>query len=114
MALHIDVRESDGTTILDLRGRLTIGEESLKFNRQIRELAAGNGTQVLVSLEELGYIDSCGVGELISGFTSVTKNGGTLKLVCPQGHVLQVLNLVRLPKIIEVYETEEQALASFD
>jgi anti-sigma B factor antagonist len=113
MALHIDVRDAGGITVLDLRGRLTIGEESQLYNRQIRQLVADNVASILVSLEELAYIDSCGVGELISGFTSVKKNGGTLKLVCPAGHVLQVLHLVRLPTIIGVYDTEEEALASF-
>jgi anti-sigma B factor antagonist len=111
--LQIDQKQSDGVTVLTLSGRLVLGEESSSLGRKIKQLASEQTGQILVNIEDVNYIDSCGVGELISGFTTVRKSGGTLKVCSPRDMVLKVLNLVKLPKVVEVYPTEQEALESF-
>lgn len=112
--LQIDKQETDGVTVLRLQGRLVLGDASLQLAERVKQLVSEQTTKILVNLEEVTYIDSCGIGDLIASFTSVRKSGGTLKVCGPRGHVLQVLQLVKFPAVVEVYASEQEALASFD
>ena len=111
--LRIDTRQSDAVTILDLTGELVFGPGSQSLAQHIKQLVADNRTPILVRLDGVSFIDSCGVGELIAGFTSVRKNGGTLKISGAGERVSEVLKIVRLPLVIDVYDSEAEALASF-
>lgn len=111
--LTIDLREKDGVTILDLNGRLVFGPEAQSLSQRVRQLVADGKAQLLVNMSGVTFIDSCGVGELIAGFTTASKSNGTLKLTSPIPLVAEVLRIVRVPKIVEIFEAEEQALASF-
>ncbi len=117
--LRIDTRQTDNVTVLDLNGALMFGPESQLLAQHVKKLAAaqtptdGDAPQVLIRLNELTCIDSCGVGELIASFTTVKKCGGVLK-VCEAGaRVAEVLRIVRLQALVDLYETEAEALASF-
>ncbi len=111
--LQIDQKETDGVTVLCLKGRLILGNESTTLAQQMKLTVADQVTQVVLNLADVPYVDSFGVGELIASFTSVRRNGGTLKLCSPRPVVMDVLQLVKLPMMVEVLPTEEEAVASF-
>jgi anti-sigma B factor antagonist len=111
--LRIDTRDAQGITVVQLSGRLAAGTESQSLAEHVKQLVQQQKTRVLVNLEQLTWIDSCGVGELIASFTSVKKSGGTLKLAGPKDRVLEILQIVRMPQVVEIHETEHEALASF-
>lgn len=111
--LQIETRQAGDVTVLDLTGDLVFGPSSNSLAQHIKQLVAGNQTRVLVTMDGVTFIDSCGVGELISGFTSVKKSGGVLKVSGPNERVSEVLRIVRLPLVINVYDTEAEALARF-
>jgi anti-anti-sigma factor len=114
MSLHISIRESDDVTIMDLRGRSTIsGGESELLSRHLRELVAKGGGNLLLNIRDLSQVDSSGVSILIEMYVSLKRQGGNLKLLCPGGRVLQVLNVFHLLDIIPSFYDEAQALASF-
>jgi len=111
--LQIDRNETDGVTVLRLQGRLVLGDESQRLSQQIEQLMSQQTAKILVNIESVTFIDSCGVGELIASFTKVRKSGGTLKVSSPRDQVLEVLQVVRFPVVVEVHATEQEALASF-
>jgi anti-sigma B factor antagonist len=92
---------------------LTLGLESLSLAERVQQLVKEQKTSILVNLEQLTFIDSNGVGELIASLTTVRKVGGRLKLAGPKDQVLKVLQIVRVPQVVELYDTEQEALASF-
>ncbi|MFN0053486.1 MAG: STAS domain-containing protein [Planctomycetales bacterium] len=113
MMLQCERRDAGEVSVLSLSGRLVFGAESQAFNRQIRELAAQGRTRVLLNLTQVSFIDSCGVGELVAGYTTLTKAGGGLKLASPQKFVEEVLRIARLPRIVDLFATEGEGLAAF-
>ena len=100
-------------TILDLRGRSTIEGESELLSGRLKKVIATGARKLLLNLHDLTQIDSTGVGVIIETLISLRKKGGELKLLCPKGRVLEVLRVLRITKIIPCFETETQALASF-
>ena len=114
MALKISTRESGGVTILDLRGRSTIdGGDSELLSRHLRKLLANGVRKLLLNLVDLTQIDSSGVSVIIETCVSVRRKSGDLKLLRPGGRVLEVLTVLRLLEVIESFEDEARALASF-
>jgi len=114
MALEISIRQSGDVTILDLRGRATLdaGESDL-LSSHLRKLLANNERKVLLNLAELTRIDSSGVSVIIETCVSIRRKSGDLKLLCPRGHVLEVLSVLRLLDAIETFDAESKALSSF-
>jgi anti-sigma B factor antagonist len=114
MSLHITIRESDDVTIMDLRGRSTIsGGESELLSGHLKQLVAKGVRNLLLNVGDLSQVDSSGVGIIIETYISIKRQGGDLKLLCPGGRVLQVLNVFRLLDIIPSFDDEPQALGSF-
>jgi anti-anti-sigma factor len=114
MSLNISIRESDDVTIMDLQGRLTIsGGESELLSGHLRELMARDVGKLLFNIRDLSQVDSSGVSILIETYVSLKRHGGELKMLCPSGRVLQVLNVFHLLDIIPRFDDEAQALASF-
>jgi anti-sigma B factor antagonist len=111
--LSIDERENDGVTILELTGRLVFGADSQSLNQLVKRLVAERKTRILVNLAGISFIDSCGVGELVASLSTVKKSDGVLKAAAPTAIVREVLRIVRVTKIIDIYNTEAEALASF-
>ena len=81
MSIKVSTRQVDGVTILDLSGRITLGEGSVVLRDAIRDLLAKGDKNILLNLGDVSYIDSSGIGELVSAFTSVRNAGGELKLL---------------------------------
>jgi anti-anti-sigma factor len=114
MSLHISIREFGDVTILDLRGKSTIdGSESELLSGHLKELVAKGVRKLLLNMGDLSQVDSSGVGIIIQTYVSLKRHGGDLKLLCPGGRVLQVLNVFHLLDIIPSFDDEAQALASF-
>jgi anti-sigma B factor antagonist len=114
MGLDVSIRESGDVTILDLRGKSTIdGSESELLSGHLKELVAKGVRKLLLNIRDLSQVDSSGVSILIETYVSLKRHGGELKMLCPSGRVLQVLNVFHLLDIIPSFDDEAEALASF-
>ena len=113
MDLQISIRESGDVTILDLQGRATIGVDSDLLISHLQRLVANGVRKLLVNLADVTQLDSSGISAIAGTSVSLSRQGGSLKLLCPCGRVRAVLRVIRLPDIIPTFEDEAQALASF-
>ena len=113
-------RQQGDVTILDLSGRISVGEalafgpgSGLILGDVIRELAKKGQNRILLNLKDVRYIDSSGIGDLVRSVTSLRREGGDLKLLNPAPMVLEVLHITRLDKILEIKDDELLAVRSF-
>ncbi len=113
MALAIASREVDGVTVLDLSGRITLGEGSVQLRDAIRDLIAKGQKRILLDLGEVNYIDSSGLGELVSAYTTARNLGATLKLLKLTKKVHDLLQLTKLYTVFDIFDDEASAIASF-
>ena len=113
MSLKISTREADGVKIIDLGGRLTLGDTSVSLRDEVRKKIDGGFLKILLSLGEVDYIDSAGLGELISAYTSVTNRGGELKLLNLTKRVHDLMQITKLYTVFDVFDSENEAIASF-
>ncbi|HTK38579.1 MAG TPA: STAS domain-containing protein [Pyrinomonadaceae bacterium] len=111
--INISERQAGDVTILDLDGKVTIGEGSVALRNAIRRLLGEGKGKILLNLGGVGYIDSSGIGELVSSFTAVNKEGGTLKLLNLTQKIQDLLAITKLLTVFDVYDSEADALASF-
>jgi len=100
-------------TVVDVAGRITLGEGSSTLRDALRELVGKDQKKVLLNLGEVSYIDSSGIGELVSGFTTVTNSGGALKLLNLNKRVKDLLQITKLYTVFDVHEDEASAIRSF-
>lgn len=112
--LNISERQAGDITILDLDGKITIGEGSVALRGAIRRLLGEGKNKILLNLGGVGYIDSSGIGELVSSFTAVNKEGGQLKLLNLTQKIQDLLAITKLLTVFDVFENEGDALSSFD
>ena len=113
MALSITSREVDDVTVLDLTGRITLGEGSVQLRDAVRDLLSKGSKQILLNLGDVTYIDSSGIGELVSAFTTVRNQGGDLKLLNLTKKVHDLLQITKLYTVFDVKDDEASAVASF-
>lgn len=113
MSLQISVRESGDVTILDLRGKATIGVDSELLSSHLKDLVAQGARKLLLNLADLTQVDSSGVSAIVETSISLGRQSGTLKFLRPKGRVLAVLRVTHLLNAIPSFEDEAQALASF-
>jgi anti-sigma B factor antagonist len=113
VSLKLSTRVVDGVSILDLSGRITLGEGSVQLRDTIRDLVSKGVKSILVNLGEVNYIDSSGIGELVSAFTSVKNQGGDLKLLNLNKKIYDLLQITKLYTVFDVKEDEATAIASF-
>src|SRR5215217_7031184 len=111
--LNINERQAGDVTVLDMSGKITIGEGSVALRTAIRRLLGEGKSKILLNLAGVGYIDSSGIGELVSSFTAVKKEGGTLKLLKLTQKIQDLLAITKLLTVFDVYEEEAEALSSF-
>lgn len=111
--MRVNVRQRGGVTILDLKGKITIGVGDVALRDAIHEALNAGATRILVNLQDVSTIDSSGVGELVSSYTTVTNRGGKLKLVNLPPKVSDVLQITQLITVFDVYDDEDEALRSF-
>ncbi|MBX3288212.1 MAG: STAS domain-containing protein [Acidobacteria bacterium] len=112
--ITISERQAGDVTILDLEGKVTIGEGSVALRNAIRRLLGEGKNKILLNLGSVGYIDSSGIGELVSSFTAVNKENGTLKLLNLTQKIQDLLAITKLLTVFDVYEDEAAALSSFE
>ena len=113
MSAKLTVRQVGDVTVVDAAGRITLGEGAGTFREKIGELISDGRKKILLNLGEVSYIDSSGIGEMVSGFTSVTNNGGQLKLVGLSKRVKDLLQITKLNTVFEAYDDEAEAVRSF-
>jgi anti-sigma B factor antagonist len=106
-------RRVDGVTILDLSGRITLGEGSVVLRDQIRDLLSKSEKKILLNLGDVTYIDSSGIGELVSAFTTVRNQGGELKLLNLTKKVHDLLQITKLYTVFDVKDDEASAVKAF-
>ena len=113
MSVKLTSRQVGDVTVIDAAGRITLGEGASAFRSVIRDLVAKGDKKVLLNLGEVSYIDSSGIGELVSGFTTVTNSGGQLKLVGLSKRVKDLLQITKLYTVFEAFDDETEAVRSF-
>lgn len=106
-------RDAGSVTVLDMSGRITLGEGSALLRNTVRELLEDKRTSILMNLADVNYIDSSGIGELVSAYTAVKSRGGELKLLHLTKKVHDLLQITKLFTVFEVYTEEFTALRSF-
>lgn len=114
MALAVDTREVSHVTILDVRGRIVLGDEIGELRDAVRNLISEGKKKIILNLAEVDYIDSSGVGELVGCFTTVRNAGGELKLLNLSQKVHDILNVTKLYTVFDVRDDEFTAVKSFD
>jgi anti-sigma B factor antagonist len=113
MALTIASREVNGVTVLDLSGRITLGEGSVQLRDAIRGLISKGQKKILLNLAEVNYIDSSGLGELVSAFTTAKNQQAEVKLLKLTKKVHDLLQLTKLYTVFDIKDDEAGAIASF-
>jgi anti-sigma B factor antagonist len=120
MSLKYDVRQTHDVTILDLTGRLSLGESlafgpgsGLVLSETIRELTKKGQKKILLNLAGVTYVDSSGVGQLVGALTTARNQGGDIKLLKPSIHVLDLLRTTKLDGVFDIQEDETAAIQSF-
>jgi anti-sigma B factor antagonist len=113
MSMKVSTRQVDGIMILDLSGRITLGEGSVTLRDAVRDVLAKGTKHILLNLAEITYIDSSGIGELVSAFTTVKNAGGELKLLNLTKKVHDLLQITKLYTVFDVKDDEASAVASF-
>ncbi len=106
------VRQVDGVTVIDASGKITLGENSGKLRSAVQDALSGS-KKILLNLADVNYIDSAGLGELVSAFTTVKNAGGELKLLNLTKKVRDLLVITKLLTVFDVKDSEQEAIKSF-
>jgi len=112
MSMVLNARRLDDVVIMDLSGRITMGEGTLIVRDQIKKLLDAGDRKFLLNLSDVDYIDSSGLGELVTSFTTVRNQGGQLKLLNLTRRVQDLLQITKLLTVFEVFDSESEALKS--
>ncbi len=112
--MKIEARHDRGVTILEPRGKITIGVGDVALREAVTEALEAGARNILVDLGDVTTIDSSGIGELVSAYTTVTNRGGKLKLVNLPPKVTDILQITQLISVFEVYDTVDEALPTFE
>jgi anti-sigma B factor antagonist len=106
-------KQVSGVTVLQLSGRITLGEESSQLRTKIKDVLGQGNTRLVLDLAEVAYIDSAGLGTLVAGFTSAQNQGANMKLANLTKRFDELLHITKLVTVFDVYKTVEDALKSF-
>jgi anti-sigma B factor antagonist len=113
VSVKLTTRQVGDVSVMDVAGRITLGEGSSALRDALRDMINKNQKKILLNLGEVNYIDSSGIGELVSGFTTVTNSGGQLKLLNLNKRVKDLLQITKLYTVFDVHEDEAGAIRSF-
>ena len=113
MSLKVHMREVGGITVLDLNGKITLGEGGTILRDAVRVQISQGTQKILLNLADVTYIDSAGLGELTSAFTSMKNRNGQLKLLNLTKRVHDLLQITKLYTVFDVYDDEREAIGSF-
>jgi len=112
--LEVNQRQAGDVTILDMKGAVRIGEGSITLRDAIRGLADEGKKKIILNLAGVNYVDSSGIGELIANYTTVSRQGGQLKLLNLTDRIQNLLVITKLLTVFDAYEDESEALKSFE
>jgi len=113
VTMKASTRQVDGVTIVDLSGRITLGEGSVILRDTVRDLLGKNQKKILLNLGDVSYIDSSGIGELVSAYTTVRNQGGDLRLLNLTKKVHDLLQITKLYTVFDVKDDETSAVKAF-
>lgn len=113
MTMKANSRQVNGVTIVDLSGRITLGEGSVILRDAVRDLLSKGNKQIVLNLADVGYIDSSGIGELVSAYTHVRREGGELKLLNLTKKVHDLLQITKLYTVFDIKDDEATAVGAF-
>lgn len=113
MSAKLTTRQVGDVTVVDVSGRITLGEGASALRTTLRDLAANGHKKLLLNLAEVSYIDSSGIGELVSAFTTVANQGGAVKLVNLTTRVKDLLQITKLYTVFDIYDDEAAGVSSF-
>jgi len=111
--MKIETRTVGDVHILDCSGKITLGEGTMAVRNTVRDVMKNGGKKIILNLADVNYIDSSGIGELVSSYTTVTNQGGKLKLLSLTKKIQELLAITKLLTVFSVYDNEQQAIASF-
>jgi anti-sigma B factor antagonist len=111
--MKIEQRTVGDITILDCSGKITLGEGTMTVRNTVRDILKNNGKKIILNLADVNYIDSSGIGELVSTYTTVTNSGGQLKLLNLTKKIHELLAITKLLTVFHVLDNEQVAIASF-
>jgi len=107
------VRNIGKVTVLDLAGKITIGEGDVVLREEVNKLLESDRKSILLNLDKVTYMDSAGIGELVACYKRAAESGARLKLLNPSGRVSDLLSLTKLQQVFEIYKDEKEGLVSF-
>lgn len=113
MSVKLTTRQVGDVTVIDAAGRITLGEGTSTLRDNIRDQVNGGNKKILLNLGDVNYIDSSGIGELVSAFTTVTNLGGQLKLLALNKRIQDLLQITKLYTVFECHDDEATAIRSF-
>ena len=113
MSMKFTTREVGGVTIVDLSGKITLGEGGVTLREEVRKLLGEGKKKIVLNLADVNYIDSSGLGELVSAYTAVKNGGGELKLLNLTSKVRDLLVITKLVTVFDVKDNEAAAVSSF-
>jgi anti-anti-sigma factor len=111
--MNVNVRQRNGVTILDLKGKITIGSGDMALRNAVQDVLNSGATQVLINMADVTTIDSSGIGELVSAYTTATNRGIKLRLYNLPAKVTDILTITQLITVFDVYDSEDEAIRSF-
>jgi anti-sigma B factor antagonist len=113
LSVKLTSRQVGDVTVIDAAGRITLGEAASAFRDTIRDLSAKGNKKILLNLGEVSYIDSSGIGEMVSSFTTITNGGGQLKLLGLNKRIKDLLQITKLYTVFDAFDDEAAAIRSF-
>lgn len=111
--MQITERQAGPVTVLDLSGKITLGDDAMLLKDKLQSLLHQGRKNVVLNLGNVSYVDSAGLGALVSAYTTMTREGGALKLVKVTGKLQDLLSITKLLTVFDTYSTEEEATRSF-
>jgi anti-sigma B factor antagonist len=114
VSMKASVRQVEGVIVVDLSGRIKLGEGSVTLRETVKDLMSKGHKKILLNLGDISYIDSSGIGELVAAFTSVRNQGGELKLLHLTKKVHDLLQITKLYTVFDIKDDETVAIRAFD
>jgi len=111
--MQIDERMVGDVVVLDLKGKITLGEGDELLKDKVNSLVNQGHKKIVLNLADVPYIDSAGLGEVVRTYTTVSRQGGSLKLLNLTKRITDLLSITKLLTVFETYDTEQEALTSF-